>query len=296
MAEKTTTVDIAHLGGSTVGYKFGKAYDPSLPTLIMVNSFTTSVELYRPQFADAELMQAANLLAIEPYGHGATYGTYRQFTYWDSAIANLQVLDALGIDQAFALGTSQGGWIVTQTAMLAPDRIKGIIPLGTSMDSESQQSRDLGCWDGIEFCTPAIDSLAEPVDDDWVVPEEFVNGVLDAGLGATVTAEDRAFWLGVYQHNYVGDIGRERLRICSINLRDRDSLLARLNSVTCPVLWMHGTNDTVYSVANAEDGIKRFTRSTDAQLKIVDGGEHFLSASHPEHVNPAVIEFISKWS
>lgn len=295
MADRTETIDIPHLGGSTVGYRFGKPYDPALPTLIMNNSFTTSVELFRPQFADPKLMAVANLLAIEPYGHGATHATYRQFTYWDSAIANLQVLDALGIAEAFALGTSQGGWIVTQTAMLAPDRIKGIIPLGTSMDSESQRSRELGCWNGTEFCTPAIDALAEPVTDDWTVPEAFVNGVLDSGLGNTVTPEDRAFWLDVYQRNYSGDSGRERLRTCAINLRDRDSLNARLNSVTCPVLWIHGTADSVYSVANAEDGIRRFTHSADTQLKVIEGGQHFLSASDPQHVNPATVEFIDRW-
>ncbi|UZD64693.1 MULTISPECIES: alpha/beta fold hydrolase [Marinobacter] len=295
MTDTTQTVDIPHLGGSTVGYRFGKPYDPSLPTLILNNSFTTSAELFRPQFADEELLKVANLLAIEPYGHGKTHPTYRQFTYWDSAIANLQVLDALGIDQAFAMGTSQGGWIVTQTAMLAPDRIKGIIPLGTSMDRESQQSQALGCWDGTEFCTPAIDALAESVPDDWVVPDEFVIGVLDAGLGDSVSDEDRAFWLDVYRRNYSGDAGRERLRICSINLRDRDSLLARLNSVTCPVLWIHGTADSVYSVANAENGIARFTGSKDAQLKVVEGGQHFLSASDPKEVNAAAVDFISKW-
>ena len=295
MTDTTQTVDIPHLGGSTVGYRFGKPYDPSLPTLILNNSFTTSAELFRPQFADEELLKVANLLAIEPYGHGKTHPTYRQFTYWDSAIANLQVLDALGIDQAFAMGTSQGGWIVTQTAMLAPDRIKGIIPLGTSMDRESQQSQALGCWDGTEFCTPAIDALAESVPDDWVVPDEFVIGVLDAGLGDSVSDEDRAFWLDVYRRNYSGDAGRERLRICSINLRDRDSLLARLNSVTCPVLWIHGTADSVYSVANAENGIARFTGSKDAQLKVVEGGQHFLSASDPNEVNAAAVDFINKW-
>ncbi|MGM0571988.1 MAG: alpha/beta fold hydrolase [Pseudomonadota bacterium] len=295
MTDTTQTVDTPHLGGSTVGYRFGKPYDPSLPTLILNNSFTTSAELFRPQFSDEELLKVANLLAIEPYGHGKTRPTYRQFTYWDSAIANLQVLDALGIDQAFAMGTSQGGWIVTQTAMLAPDRIKGIIPLGTSMDRESQQSQALGCWDGTEFCTPAIDALAESVPNDWVVPDEFVIGVLDAGLGDSVSDEDRAFWLDVYRRNYSGDAGRERLRICSINLRDRDSLLARLNSVTCPVLWIHGTADSVYSVANAEDGIARFTGSKDAQLKVVEGGQHFLSASDPKEVNAAAVDFIKKW-
>jgi hypothetical protein len=95
------TITVPHLGTSTIGYKLGKAYDASLPTLVMVNSFTTSVEQYRPQFADEKLTATANLLAIEPYGHGQTRASYEQFTYWDSAIANLQVLDALDIPEAF---------------------------------------------------------------------------------------------------------------------------------------------------------------------------------------------------
>src|SRR6476469_10700056 len=137
-------ITVPHLGTSTVGYKFGKPYDAALPTLVMVNSFSTSVELYRPQFADDDLMATANLLAIEPYGHGQTRSSYEQCTYWDSAIANLQVLDALDIPEAFVLGTSQGGWIAARMAILAPGTVKGIMPLGTSMDFESQRSRDLG--------------------------------------------------------------------------------------------------------------------------------------------------------
>ncbi|WP_236885455.1 alpha/beta fold hydrolase, partial [Dietzia massiliensis] len=158
----TQTIDIPHLGGSTIGYRFGREYDPSLPTLVMINSFTTSVELYRPQFASDELSSRMNLLAIEPYGHGATRSRYRHFTYWDSAIAALQVLQALDIDMAFALGTSQGGWIVTRMALLDPDAVRGLIVVGTSMDYESQASMERGCWDGSGFCTPAIDALAAP--------------------------------------------------------------------------------------------------------------------------------------
>ena len=291
----TETVQVPHLGGSTIGYRFGKAYDASLPTLVMVNSFSTSVELYRPQFADEKLSGTANLLALEPYGHGQTRASYRQFTYWDTAIAGLQVLDALGISEAFVLGTSQGGWIAARMAMLAPGTIKGIIPLGTSMDFESQRSRDLGCWDGVEFCTPAIDALAEGVGDDWVVPVELVDAVLAEGFGEDVPAEDRAFWHETHQRNYAGDAGRERLRISSINLRDRDGLHGRLDGVRCPVLWMHGTADRVYSVPNAEDEIKLFVNSAGAELRVVEGGQHFLSATDPEDVNAATVEFINRW-
>src|SRR5829696_353466 len=198
------TITVPHLGSSMIGYKLAKAYDGSLPTLVMVNSFTTSVEQYRPQFGDEQLTATANLLAIEPYGHGRTRASYEQFTYWDSAIANLQVLDALEIPEAVVLGTSQGGWIAARMAILAPGAVKGLIPLGTSMDFESRRSRELGCWDGIEFCTPAIDALAEPVGEDWVIPIELVDAVLKEGLGGDVAPEERAFWHAAYQENYTG--------------------------------------------------------------------------------------------
>jgi pimeloyl-ACP methyl ester carboxylesterase len=295
MSSEVQTVTVPHLGSSTIGYKFGKPYDASLPTLVLVNSFTTSVEQYRPQFADEQLSAAANLLALEPYGHGQTRASYEQFTYWDSAIANLQVLDALGIPEAFVLGTSQGGWIAARMAMLAPGTVKGIMPLGTSMDFESQRSRDLGCWDGISFCTPAIDALAGSVDDDWVIPVELVDAVLKEGLGEDVPPEERAFWHAAHQKNYTGDAGRQRLRISSVNLRDRDGLHARLDSVRCPVLWMHGTADPVYSVANAEDEISRFVNSADAELRVVQDGKHFLSAGNPDDVNTAAVGFINRW-
>jgi pimeloyl-ACP methyl ester carboxylesterase len=292
---KQETMTVPHLGTSTIGYRLGRAYDASLPTLVMVNSFTTSVEQYRPQFADEKLTATANLLAIEPYGHGQTRSSYEQFTYWDSAIANLQVLDALDIREAFVLGTSQGGWIAARMAILAPATVKGIIPLGTSMDFESQRSRDLGCWDGIAFCTPAIDALAAPVGDDWVIPTELVDAVLKEGLGDDVSADERAFWHATYQANYTGDAGRKRVRISSVNLRDRDGLHGRLDAVQCPVLRMHGTEDPVYSVANAEDEMGLFANSPGAELHVVEGGRHFLSASNPDEVNAATAEFIDRW-
>ncbi|WP_346619262.1 alpha/beta hydrolase [Blastococcus montanus] len=250
--------------------------------------------LYRPQFADEQLSATANLLAIEPYGHGGTRASYGQFTYWDTAIAGLQVLDA-GIPDAFVLGTSQGGWIAARMAMLAPGTVKGIVPLGTSMDFESQRSRELGCWDGVAFCTPAIDALAQPVGDDWVIPVELVDATLAEGMGDDVPDDERAFWHKTHQENYAGDSGRERLRISSINLRDRDGLHGRLDSVRCPVLWMHGTADRVYSVANAEAEIGLFVNSANAELRVVEGGQHFLSATHAQDVNAATVEFINRW-
>lgn len=120
----TSTIQVPHLGGITAGYALsGDHYDPSKPTCVLINSMCTTVSLYRGQFNNKNLTDVMNLLAIEPLGHGSTSCPAEQFTYWDSAIMALQVMDALGIQKAFALGTSQGGWVVVRMALVAPERV-----------------------------------------------------------------------------------------------------------------------------------------------------------------------------
>ena len=123
--EQTKTIRVPHLGGIDAGYQMPAPYDASKPTLVLVNSFTTSSELYSSQYASKDLNAAMNLLAIELLGHGQTRTKQENWTYWDTAYMNLQVLDALDIKgKVFVLGTSQGGWITVRMALLGPDRVR----------------------------------------------------------------------------------------------------------------------------------------------------------------------------
>lgn len=125
MIEPIKTLLVPHLGGIDVGHRLSAPLlDPAKPTLVLFNPFTTTADYYLPQFEDKGLTDALNLVAIEPLGHGITQlKKTESFTYWDSAIMSLQLLDALEIDKVFASGTSQGGWIATRMALLAPDRV-----------------------------------------------------------------------------------------------------------------------------------------------------------------------------
>lgn len=118
-----TTIRVPHLQ-TTAGYRVsGSGIDSTKPTLVLINSMCTTSSLFNAQFESETLTEAVNLLAIEPLGHGATSTPLEHFTYWDSALVALQVMDALGVKKAFALGTSQGGWMVTRMALLAPERV-----------------------------------------------------------------------------------------------------------------------------------------------------------------------------
>jgi len=293
----TKIVHVPHLGGIDAGYQMPYPYDPSKPTLILVNSFTTSSELYAEQYTNQALTSAMNLLSIELLGHGKTRTKSENFTYWDTAIMNLQVMDALGIKKAFVLGTSQGGWITVRMALLGPDKIEGIIPLGTSLDYESERTRKLGCWNGPADLTPSIKEwTATQGTPDFEPSLEYSNFLIDIGFGKECDKAVREFWNRTIRDNYRGDDGRRRIRMAAINLSERDGLHARLPDVRCPVLWLHGTSDVVYSVANAQEEIKLFVNSRDAKLVTVKDGQHFLSASHPEEVAKALIDFVGKWA
>lgn len=137
----THTIAIPQLGGITAGYVVSSSssssgadnttsgtantIDPSKPTIVMMNGMYMCSSIFSEQFANPRLTSAANLLAIEPPGTGATTcaKTEDHWTYWDAAAMALQVMDRLGVEKAFALGSSAGGWIVARMALLAPERV-----------------------------------------------------------------------------------------------------------------------------------------------------------------------------
>lgn len=298
----TKTVRVPHLGGIDAAYQMPHPYDAAKPTLCLVNSFTTSSELYKGQYADKSLTNAMNLIAIELLGHGQTRTSSENFTYWDTAIMNVQVLEALGIagegKKVFVLGTSQGGWITVRMALVAPHLITGIIPLGTSMDYESERTRSLGCWNGPDdLKTTIAECTSNEATPEFEPSEAYCNFLIDIGFGkGDVTPKDtRDYWVKEIKANYRGDEGRRRMRMAAINLAERDGLHSRLWDVRCPVLWLHGTSDAVYSVKNAEEEIKLFKNSPDARLQTVENGQHFLSFSHPEEVDRALVEFVGRY-
>ena len=257
-----------------MGYRLSGGFDANRPTMVLINSMCTTTSLYNSQFDDAVLTAAMNLLAVEPLGHGATRTTANQWTYWDSAAAILQAMTALGVTKAFALGTSQGGWIAVRMALLAPERILGVLPLGTSLDYESADSRAKGCWDPKTLLRPFYDKWSSPhPTPDFVVDDVWCAMVASIGFGAAVSDETVSFWKKTVAECYAGDDGRMRLRMALICLLERDGLLMRLSDVKCPVHWLQ-----VSRVESSRVELRR--RDEDSQIchNYVVFSQHVLAA------------------
>ncbi|KAF9458803.1 putative alpha/beta hydrolase [Collybia nuda] len=284
---------ISLTSGITAAYRQAPANpNPANPTLVLLHSFLTSLELYGPQFNNSKLTSKVNLLAIDEIGHGKTKGP-TGWSYWTTAQMVLDLTDALDIPKVYALGTSQGGFIVSRMAILRPDKVLGIIPIGSSVYAETEDTRELGCWNAPQVFPPWYRALYSPgPNSTFEAPSFFSDDLIDVGFGDVVTKEQHAYWTQSIRDTYRGDEGRKKMLMCTTCLGDRDSLEFRLPEITCPVLIPHGTKDRVYSVALAEKYAKLFTSAPSVLLKVIDEGQHFLSASHPKETDEIVLNWI----
>ncbi|KAL4900757.1 hypothetical protein BDW74DRAFT_182343 [Aspergillus multicolor] len=287
---RTTTVHLPQLGDIEAAYELNREYSVSKPT------------------CDARLTATVNLLAIEPLGHGSislrSAGAREHFTYWDSAIMALEVMKGLGIKKAFAQGTSQGGVDCRADGAFGAGygyssecTILGLIPVGTHMDCESEDSQRKGCWRPLPQLKPLIDLWDSDCETPgFVVDESWCRVVGSGGFGPFATGENADFWVQTLQAIYQGDEGRRKVRMALICLLERDALLLRLRDIRCPVHWLQGTLDTEFGTTVPAEQIRLFTRSPEAKLEVVQGGTHYLSATHPEIVNAAILDMVGKYS
>ena len=163
------------------------------------------------------------------------------------------------------------------------------------MDSENERAVKLGCWDAWQELTPLVTSLtSKTAVNEFEPSDEYCTFFVNNMFGTDVDSDTRKLWTELIKKNYAGDAGRKRMREATVNLRERDGLHGRVPGIKCPLLWVQGDKDVVFTVKVAEEEIKLFENSPDARLVVVKGGPHFLSWTHPEEVNAAALEFVTK--
>lgn len=150
----------------------------------------------------------------------ATYGIR------DWGAHTLRVLDALDIDKAWLLGNSLGGWIALQLAIEHPDRVLGVISMGT----------------GGSAPTAAIKAHASPNIEHAALRRSFEGFVTDPALVTDAMVAARQV-VAEYE------VASGRLdRVIQARERDRAALPLHndaLAELDLPVLLVHGLADHV---------------------------------------------------
>ena len=192
------------------------------PLALLWPSLFTDHSMWRCQIP---ALRAAGLrtLAVDPPGHGRSRGLDRVFTMDACAKAALQVLDAANVDgPVVVVGTSWGGMVAPRIALLAPDRVRGMVLFNTTAESAAPFD-----WARGALLTKllAIRSLDKVVDN-MVVSLQLARGTRRRSpeIGADLSKQYRSW-------------DRRRLinTVRSV-LVDRDSALEALRNVKAPAL------------------------------------------------------------
>lgn len=149
----------------------------------------------------------------------------------------MRVLDALGIEKTWLVGNSLGGWVAFQFAIDYPERLAGLISMGT----------------GGAKRTKALTSHATPEITVDGIRRALTDFVVDHSL---VTDE-------LVQARYVAsksEVASARFKeVIAARDRDREELpldFAVLENLQVPVLLIHGREDAVIPASRSFDLVK----------------------------------------
>lgn len=174
-----------------------------------------------------DISELGRCIAIDSIGYGQSIvapGTEYGIKEWVRHA--VRVLDALGIEKTWIVGNSIGGWVAMQFAIDFPERLLGIVSMGTG---GAKKTAALSGHAKPELSEAGIRrTLEQFVVDKSLVTEELVSLRYQAALNDT--ASDRL------------------VEVVTARDRDRDALpldFEVLSKLDIPVLLIHGMQDVV---------------------------------------------------
>lgn len=184
----------------------------------------------------------------------------------------LRLLDALGIEQAWLVGNSLGGWVALQLALDYPDRLLGIVSMGTG---------------GAIVRSASINQHLDPDISTSGLKAAFGNFVTDSGLvlAEMITARQEVA-------EYEAETGRLG-RVMDARERDRHALPLRpedLATIDSPVLLVHGLQDKVIPASRTWELVGQIPG---ADAVLLNGCGHWSMIERPAAFTDVLLRFVT---
>lgn len=251
----------ADVDGERIFYAHHRLPDPKAPHLILVHGAGGNHMLWGYTVRN---LRTANVYAVDLPGHGRSGGAGRT-SVTEYARFLRGFMDALGISRAVVAGHSMGGATAMLTALQHPDRVSGLVLVGTGA-----RLRVL----------PAI-----------------LDGTL-SDLPGTVELICETAYAPTAPREIVRQGQRQMLQVAPQTVHDDFAAcnvfdaMERLADIRCPTLVVCGTEDRLtppkYSAFLAE-------RIPHAELVLIEGAGHMVITEKPDLLARAIEEALAKW-
>jgi pimeloyl-ACP methyl ester carboxylesterase len=247
---------------------FTESDGPQKPAMILSHGFLMDKSMFAPQidrFADRY-----RVIVWDQRGFGRTGYDGEPFTFWDSARDLLAVLDHLGVERAVVGGMSQGGFVALRTALLAPERVAGLVLIDTEAGVFTPEERR------------GNDELAAA----WRVsgPTPELVRTLAANLIGDPTHEERWMrrWLS---------LGPDVFGAPYDCLAAREDLTPRLGEIGSAALVIHGRQDKAVPIQRGRALAAGLPGG--GEFVEIDGG-HTSTMTNPDDANVAISDFLRR--
>jgi 3-oxoadipate enol-lactonase len=258
----------AQINGQQIFYVDHGSPREGAPTMIFSHGFLMDHEMFDAQVA--AFSDRCRIVTWDERGFGSTVHDGQPFSYWDSAADLLALMDHLTIEHAILAGMSQGGFLSLRAALLAPERVTGLILIDTQAGVDEAET--LAAYQGMVDMWMA----AGPVPD-------LANAIAQIII-ADPSHHDA--WIAKWQ-----TLSREGLSDAAGALLNRDDITDRLGEITCPALVIHGTADTAIPMERAEELAEALSGA--GPVARIEGAAHAANLTHPDPVNSAISVFLS---
>lgn len=218
------------------------------------------------------LQQSVRAIAIDLIGFGATIeAPETDYGIREWGAHTLRVLDALGIEKTWLVGNSLGGWIALQLAIDHPDRVLGVISMGT----------------GGSAPTAAIKAHAAPETSFDALRRSFEGFVTDPALVSDAMVRAR-------QEVAEYEVASGRLtKVIGARERDRAALPLdddALRQLAAPILLVHGLADHVIPPSRTWDLVNLIPT---ADAVVLQGCGHWSQIERADAFASMVLEYVT---
>lgn len=226
------------------------------PVFFCIHGLADTLEVWNE--IAGPLMARGRLVRIDQRGHGESGAPPGPCTREDLARDAIAVLDALAIDRAIAVGHSVGGIVAMAAALAAPERIAGLVLIGTA----SRCSERTAAW---------YERIALAAERDGG------DGLVRAIYGENSTRRVRG------DAAAIAHVARMLTSLYS------DPLTPRLGAIACPVLLLVGEKDLMGP--KASQMIRDALPPGRAELVVMPGCGHWLQLD----ASGDVIAALDRW-